>query len=101
MVDAARIGRLTANGPEAQKKRAIKARANALARHSWKESDQPAWLTPDLFTKKIQPLLACVPMSVIQSSIGGSNWYASKIRQGYRPHPRHWLALASIIGIAG
>ena len=55
MLEAARIGRLTANGPKAQKKRAIKARANALAQHSWKESDQPAWLTPELFTKKIQP----------------------------------------------
>jgi hypothetical protein len=32
MLDAARIGRLTANGPEAQAKRAIKARKNALWR---------------------------------------------------------------------
>jgi len=29
--------------------------------------------------------------SIIRSSIGVSNWYASKIRQGYRLHPRHWL----------
>src|SRR5262249_46302202 len=48
MLEAARIGRLTANGPEAQQKRSVKARANALAQHSWKESDQPAWLTPQL-----------------------------------------------------
>jgi hypothetical protein len=96
MLDAARIGRLTANGPAAQKKRAIKARANALAQHSWKGSDQPTWLTSELFAKKIQPLLASVPMSVIRSSMGVSNWYASKIRQGYRPHPRHWQALARL-----
>jgi CRISPR-associated endonuclease Cas1 len=101
MVDAARIGRLTANGPEAQKKRARKARANALAQHSWKNSDQPRWLTTELFTKKIQPLLANVPMSVIRSSIGVSRWYASKIRQGYRPHPRHWEALAEVVGVSG
>lgn len=56
LLNAARIGRLTANGPEAQAKRATKARANALAQHSWKESDQPAWLTPELFSDKIQPL---------------------------------------------
>jgi len=90
MRDAARIGRLTANGPEAQKKRAIKARANALARHSWKASDQPAWLTPELFKMKIQPRLASIPMSAIRSALGVSNWYASKIRQGYGPHPRNW-----------
>ena len=101
MLDAARIGRLTANGPEAQKKRAAKARANALAQHSWKESDQPVWLTSELFTKKIQPLLADVPMSTIRSSLGVSKWYASKIRQGYRPHPRHWQALACLVGITG
>src|SRR5207302_2032618 len=35
MLSAARIGRLTANGPEAQVKRAIKARKNSLAQHSW------------------------------------------------------------------
>jgi len=90
---------MTANGPEAQKKRAIKARANALARHSWKESDQPEWLTQEMFEQKIQPLLANVPMSVIRSSIGVSKWYASKIRQGYRPHPRHWRTLAELAGL--
>jgi hypothetical protein len=101
MLEAARIGRLTANGPEAQRKRAIKARVNALAQHSWKESDQPAWLTEKVFEQKIQPLLAKVPMSVIRSTIRVSKWYASKIRQGYRPHARHWQALAELVGISG
>jgi hypothetical protein len=99
MLDAARIGRLTANGPEAQKKRAIKARVNALAQHSWKESDLPAWLTSELFTKEIQPLLASVSMSAIRSTLGVSKWYASKIRQGYRPHPRHWKNLFQLVRV--
>ncbi|HWO37073.1 MAG TPA: CRISPR-associated endonuclease Cas1 [Candidatus Acidoferrum sp.] len=99
MLHAARIGRQTANGPEAQVKRAIKARKNALAQHSWNPSDQMKWLTPEFFKQKVQPLLATLPMSAIRSSIGVSKWYASKIRQGYRPHPRHWKALASLTGI--
>lgn len=45
MLDAARIGRETANGPEAQIRRANTQRKNALAQHAWKPSDQPAWLT--------------------------------------------------------
>jgi CRISPR-associated endonuclease Cas1 len=98
MLDAARIGRQTANGPVAQAKRSIKARKNALAQHSWNPSVQPKWLTPELFTHKIQPLLAQLSMSAIRSSIGVSKWYASKIRQGYRPHPRHWQALAELAG---
>ena len=100
MLNAARMGRLTANGPEAQAKRATKARTNALAQHSWKESDQPAWLTPELFVAKIQPLLSGVSMSAIRSILGVSKWYASKIRQGYRPHPRHWHALAELVGVS-
>jgi hypothetical protein len=98
MLNAARIGRQTANGPEAQEKRAITARKNALAQHSWKESNQPAWLTHELFAGKIQPLLSRVPMSVIRSALGVSKWYASKIRKGYRPHPRHWRVLAELVG---
>ena len=73
MLDAAQIGRRTANGPDAQMKRASTARKNALAQHSWKTSDQPAWLTSELFSKRIQPLLWSVPMSAIRSSIGVSN----------------------------
>jgi hypothetical protein len=99
MLIAARIGRLTANGPEAQAKRAVKARRNALEQHSWKESDQPAWLTPEFFVGKIQPVLTSVSMSAIRSVLGVSKWYASKIRQGYRPHPRHWQALATLVGV--
>lgn len=101
MLEAARIGRQTANEPEAQAKRAIKARENALAQHAWKPSKQPDWLTPELFTQKIQPLLASVPLSAIRSSIGVSKWYASKIRQGYRPHPRHWQTLAKLTNVVG
>jgi CRISPR-associated protein Cas1 len=100
MHDAARIGRLTANGPEAQAKRSIKARENAMAQHSWKSSDQPVWLTKELFSHKIQPLLASVSMADIRKSLGVSKWYASKIRQGYRPHGRHWATLAQLVGLA-
>jgi hypothetical protein len=77
----------------------IKARRNALAQQSWTASDQPAWLTQELFEQTIQPLLANVSMSVIRSYIGVSKWYASKIRQGYRPHPRHWRALAELVAL--
>jgi hypothetical protein len=100
MLKAASIGRRTANGPKAQMKRTNTARKNALAQHSWKTSDQPAWLTAELFSKRIQPLLSNVTSSVIRSSIGVSNWYAGKIRKGYRPHPRHWQALAKLVDTA-
>jgi len=63
---------------------------------SWKEQGKE-----EVFQQKIQPQLAKVPMSVIRSSIGVSKWCASKTRQGYRPHPRHWDTLARLAGISG
>jgi CRISPR-associated endonuclease Cas1 len=100
MLDAARIGRRTANGPEAQLKRTSTQRKNALAQHAWKPSDQPAWLTEKLFMTKVQPVLAAMSASAIARQISVSRWYAGRIREGYRPHPRHWQALAKLVGVS-
>jgi len=70
-----------------------------LARSCWDPSSQPAWLTADVYSDKIHPLLSGVSSSVIASRIGVSRWYAGRIREGYRPHPRHWQALAELVGV--
>ena len=98
LLNAARIGRKTANSPEARSKHGETQRRNAIAQHAWKASDQPAWLTITFFVKNIHPRLASVSASVIARTISVSRWYASKIRKGYRPHPRHWQALAELVG---
>ena len=90
-----------AQAPEALAKQADSQRRHSRARSAWDESSQPAWLTPELFSQKIQPLLSNIATSVIRSHIGVSRWYASRIRQGYRPHPRHWQALAKLVGASG
>jgi hypothetical protein len=100
MLDAARIGRQTANGPEAQLKRANTQRQNALAQHAWKPSDLPAWLTAKLYSEEIQPLLPSMSVSAIARTISVSRWYAGRIREAYRPHPRHWEPLAELISRA-
>jgi hypothetical protein len=64
----------------------------------WKPSSQPAWLTAEIYHYKIQPLLAKASSSAIAAKIGVSRWYAGRIRRGYLPHPRHWLALAKLVG---
>jgi CRISPR-associated endonuclease Cas1 len=101
LVSAARVGRVAAQTPAALAKQADSQRRHSRARSSWDESSQPPWLTPELFSRKIQSLLAAVPTSVIRSRIGVSRWYASRIRQGYRPHPRHWRTLGLLVGITG
>jgi hypothetical protein len=45
-------------------------------------------------------LLASIPTSEIRPRISVSRWYAGRIRGGYRPHPRHWLALAQLVGVS-
>jgi hypothetical protein len=75
-------------------------RQHAKARSAWTSSSQPAWLTPEVYSEKIQPLLAGVSNSAMASQIGVSCWYAGRIRQGYRPHPRHWQKLAELVRVS-
>jgi CRISPR-associated protein Cas1 len=100
LVNAARIGRLAARSPEVRAKHVASRRRHAEACSKWDASSQPAWLTSEVFSQKIQPLLAGVSTSAIRSRIGVSRWYAGRIREGYRPHPRHWQALAELVGIS-
>ncbi len=99
LVSAASIGRVIARSPEARAKRSATRQQNAQACSKWDASKQPAWLTSEVFSQRIQPLLAKVPTSAIRSRIRVSRWYAGKIRQGYRPHPRHWQALAELVAV--
>jgi hypothetical protein len=80
-IDAAHVGRQTANGPNAQLKRANTQRQNALAQHAWKPSDQPAWLTEKFYSQKIQPLLVSLSASAIARHISVSRWYAGRLRE--------------------
>lgn len=98
MYEAARIGRQTANSPEARLKHAKTQRKNALAQHAWRASDQPEWLTEKFYVETIQPRLASISASEIARRISVSRWYAGRIREGYRPHPRHWKRLGCLVG---
>ena len=95
---AARIGRVAARTPEARAKQGAARRRHAQTCSAWDASTQPAWLTDQVYSERIQPLLAHMSSSAIASRIGVSRWYAGRIRHSYRPHPRHWLALAQLVG---
>jgi CRISPR-associated endonuclease Cas1 len=100
LVDAARIGRISAHTPEALAKEGNTQRQHAKARSSWATSSRLPWLTSEMYSEKIQPRLAQVSTSAIAKQIGVSRWYAGKIRQGYRPHPRHWHMLSVLAGVS-
>ncbi len=100
LIGVASLGRIAARSPEARAKHGATRRKHAKACSEWDASTQPAWLTSKVFSQQIQPLLGSIRTSAIRSRIGVSRWYAGRIRQGYRPHPRHWQALAELVGIS-
>jgi hypothetical protein len=76
-------------------------RRHAPARWSWEPSSLAAWLNEEVYTRKIQPLPAGIANPVIMSALGVSVTYAVAIRAGRRrPHPRHWEALAKLVGMS-
>ena len=100
LISAASLGRVAARSPEARAKHSASRRRPAQACSDWDASMQPASLTERLYTEEIQPQLSQVSTSAIASRIGVSRWYAGRIRQGYHPHPRHWQALAELVGFS-
>jgi CRISPR-associated endonuclease Cas1 len=99
LIVAAQIGRISGHTPQALAKEGRTQRQHAKARSAWDASSQPSWLTAEFYSNKIQPMLANASTSAIARRIGISRWYAGRIRQGYRPHPRHWKALAELVGV--
>lgn len=99
---AGKLARIAALAPKAQLKRAATQQINALARHAWKASEQPFWLTDKFYSEKIQPALLAVRGSLIARRLKVSNSYARDIRKGRRvPHRRHWIALVQLTSLSG
>jgi hypothetical protein len=100
LIDAARIGRVAAQSDDAQLSRAETQRRNAIAQHAWANTSQPAWLNEEIYLSQIQPRLEGFSNKVIAEVLGVSMSYAADVRKGHRcPHPRHWKALAQVVGV--
>jgi hypothetical protein len=100
LVEVARAGRAAGHTPEAIAKEAATHRRHGQERAAWNPAKQPPWLTEQVFSEKIQPALARVSATAIAKRIGVSRWYAGRIREGYRPHPRHWQAPAQLVSLS-
>jgi CRISPR-associated protein Cas1 len=100
MLEIARRGRVVAHEPRASARRRETKRRHDLALRNWPPSDQPDWLTDEMYANQIQPRLRDASLSEIASAIGVSIPYASDIRRGRRrPHARHWQALSKLVGL--
>jgi hypothetical protein len=102
MIEAAKLGRIATHTLEAETLRAKTQRKHAAALAAWQPSDLPEWLDEDAYRTKIQPALAGISVPTIARAIDISEPYATDIRAGRRrPHPRHWRALAQMVGVRG
>jgi CRISPR-associated endonuclease Cas1 len=98
---AARTGRIAAQSEEAQQRRAETHRRHILAQSAWSPSSQPAWLTEKVYSEQIQPKLRNLTNRMIAEALCVSMPYAADVRRGRRqPHPRHWQALAAMVGVS-
>jgi CRISPR-associated endonuclease Cas1 len=82
------------------KRQAVMIRRLANAEAAWNPSDQPAWLTEQLYREQIQPHLTSIGVPRLAAALAVSKADAIAIHQGrHRPHPRLWRALASLVGV--
>ena len=74
---------------------------HAVANSWWSPSSLPAWLNEEYYVQKIQPRLSAVKVREIAGALKVSKPYAAFIRAGRRrPRPRHWEALARLVGVS-
>jgi CRISPR-associated endonuclease Cas1 len=102
LLRAARQGRIVSHSREAETRRSEAQRQQHAAKRAWRPSDMPVWLNEKTYREKIQPRLAELRVPAIKKALVISGPYATDIRAGRRrPHPRHWLRLAQLVGLQG
>ena len=101
LLGVATKGREASHSADAEARRAEAQRRHRVEQESWKSSDLPTWLDKEAYTKKVLPLLRSTTNAAIAIALGVSLPYAIDIRRGKRiPHPRHWQALAKLVGVS-
>ncbi len=101
LIQAAKLGRVATVSAKAQARRVQTQRRQIAVRRTWNPSDKPDWLDEKTYQDKVLPRLARVTVPTIVSALAVSEPYATNIRAGRCvPHPRHWLALALLVGVA-
>lgn len=99
--DVARLGRIASHTREAEITRAKTHLRHVAEIKAWNPTTLPGWLTEQAYREKIQPQLAGMTVPAIAAALSISEPYATDIRRGQRiPHPRHWQALARLVGVS-
>jgi hypothetical protein len=99
LLNQAKLGRIATHSPIAEARRSAAQTRQAQSLREWSPSDLPEWLDEDAYRHDILPRLAKFTVKAIRLKLGVSHPYATLIRRGLEiPHPRHWVALAELVG---
>jgi CRISPR-associated endonuclease Cas1 len=97
LLEGAKIGRVLAHSPKAQRSRIETKRRHDTERKAWVQSGAKT-LREEIYMTRIKPRLLELTNVHIARELEISLVYAADIRRGKRrPHPRHWQALAKLL----
>jgi len=100
ILKVAALGRQNTHSPEAQARRSETQRRQNACLKAWNPGDKPDWLDKTFYGKQISSRLRRLSIRQIINALSISEPYALSIRAGRRtPHPRHWLTLATMLGL--
>jgi hypothetical protein len=86
--------------PEANEKRALANAERHRQNRHWVPGESLLQRDNDWFRLNVLPLLDAVLLSDMSKATGLSQGACSRIRSGKAvPHPRHWSALAELVGV--
>jgi hypothetical protein len=101
LIEIAKLGRIFGHNARSRKKQSETQRRHELAKREWRSMPKASWPTDQTYIETIQPRLQSVKIATIALTLGISEPYAAEIRAGrYRPHRRHWQALAKLAGVS-
>jgi hypothetical protein len=101
MIEIAHRGRIASKSAKARARISSGQKRQNAVRKNWDSSNLPAWITRETYVEKIWPQLAKITIPTIAKAMQVSESYATKVRKGLRvPHPRHWQALAELVGVS-
>ena len=92
--------RLTESSTEEPATRMSAQLRNAEAAREWNPENLPGWLTQDFYRTRILVEVKRIRTVYVARYLSWSESYAGAVRSGkVIPHPRHWQALATLVGI--
>jgi CRISPR-associated endonuclease Cas1 len=97
ILKAAQLGRIATQSPKAQQLRGETQVRQRQAELRWNPAEKPAWLDKNHYIETILPGLKSITVPTIASRLGVSAPYATQLRKGRIPHPRHWLSLLQLL----